>query len=402
MPDIKTTSFRTQFSGFNKEDVNNFIELMNNEYVESENNYKKIISENEKRLDEANVKICELEKRLASLTESSDKLKSELDETNAMYKEYIDRMEKENVDVREKYSELRNTFEKSQEELAVQSERAEKAEKENVILYAAKTELERKNSELISRFDSESEENALLCEKIKTLNSSREESEAREIEYKKKESEYLSVISSLEEKLNSVSAERSSLNSLLSEKNRELEEILPQFDQVKEELHNALSELKNRGCSERQCAAVHVPPASNDQVNESEKARIYDKVSYQLGSILIDAREIADGIISDANREADKMIADAKFESEAIHAETDERIKRSLLYINQTMKRMSSECMSEYIRYINDTRASFDRLIEENSSKEREVFKKFASIAENSCAILESGIDKITKKAEKD
>ena len=74
----------------------------------------------------------------------------------------------------------------------------------------------------------------------------------------------------------------------------------------------------------------------------------------------------------------------------------------TLLYINQTMKRMSSECMSEYIRYINDTRASFDRLIEENSSKEREVFKKFASIAENSCAILESGIDKITKKAEKD
>ncbi|MBR4292975.1 MAG: hypothetical protein IKT54_05130, partial [Clostridia bacterium] len=113
---------------------------------------------------------------------------------------------------------------------------------------------------------------------------------------------------------------------------------------------------------------------------DTEKALLYDKVSHQLGSMLIDAREIADGLISDANAKAEKIVRNAENDAAVIRSEAKERLRRSIEYIERATKRLSSDCTAEYLKYVNGVRESFTKLLEDNTESQREVLARFDSM----------------------
>lgn len=134
--------------------------------------------------------------------------------------------------------------------------------------------------------------------------------------------------------------------------------------------------------------------------SDTEKARLYDKVSHQLGSMLIDAREIADGLIADANAKAEKIVRNAENDAAVIRAEAKERLRRSIEFIDRATKRLSSDCTAEYLKYVNGVREAFTKLLEENTESQREVLSRFETMIAAAQREINYGISKINSNGE--
>lgn len=427
-------TFRTQFNGFNKDDVNGFIESMNVEFTENENNYKKIIVQQKKQLDELNTKLdaltqkagevdslsaraaeaeekaenitAEFEGKLSTANEELEKLKAEKSKCDdkaassaAEAKKAADTSKAEIASLQRKLSEAA----KSSAELLA---RAEKAEKQASAASAALSDYEAKDDAL-------SEANAKLQNELSerseaAINGLKDQIDALNADvevYKAKESEYGDALAALDDQLKAATAERDEFAVTATERDSQIETLKAKLESVMAERDTVYEELQNKlknavSPNETEAASTEATPdsAAKDD-SKNEKARLYDKVSRQVGSMLIDAREISDGIISDANAKAEKIVAKAENDAQTIRAEADERRTRSLLYINQTLKRMSSACMSEYLKYINDTRSALDSMLEMSTNAEHAVFARFTSIMESTQRDVDTGLDKINKKS---
>ena len=89
----KMVLFRTSLGGFNREDVNNYIEKLNNELAEREKLAKKKLEAAEAKCRELADRIAELEATTAKVAE----LESEAQAREKLIAEYIEKVEPENV-----------------------------------------------------------------------------------------------------------------------------------------------------------------------------------------------------------------------------------------------------------------------------------------------------------------
>ncbi len=139
-------------------------------------------------------------------------------------------------------------------------------------------------------------------------------------------------------------------NGNLEEQNNIISAQYEKIDELKEQIKNLL---------ERE---PETPPAENF----AEKAELYDKMSSQIGDVLIDAKKNADDIIENAKKEAAEMICSAK----ANISETSEKALRSITF---DMRDSVDECYKEATAYMNALQGEVNRLLAEFSGKNREM-----------------------------
>ena len=304
-------SFRGALNGYNKEDVNNYIEEMNIKFGETEADYKKIILSNKKQTDEISIQLDEAKESVNELISMREKNKS--------LQKALDTAEYDLNNIQKKHSES------------------------DAVIGA-----------LNDRLDQLTTESGVLNDKFNKLAAERD---------------------TLGEKVIQIAGERDAVNS-------ELQSVLAH---TAYEAPSAINEL------EPEFKTYETVSSS-----ENEKARMYDRISRQVGSMLIDAREIADNIVTEAGTRAEKIIVSAENKAKDICSDADMKLNRTLIYIKQTLKRMSSDCMSEYIGHINNSRTALDKYLGETSADADTVYSRFDTIINSAINDLNTGIDKIS------
>lgn len=217
-------------------------------------------------------------------------------------------------------------------------------------------------------------------------------------------------IENAENGLNNSERKHNECNALIGALNDKIDQISTQYEILKvesakitterDDLASALQMVEQRDEISRESETKQgdalVKIDSQSATTDNEKARIYDKISRQVGSMLIDAREIADSIINDANVQAEKIIESAENKALEICDSADVVLKRTLNNIKNSLKHMSSDCMSEYIKHINNSRSALDKLLDDTSSDADGVYVRFDSIINNTLRTLSKDIEKIT------
>jgi cell division septum initiation protein DivIVA len=307
--DKSAVSFRGALNGYNKEDVNNYIEEMNIKFSETETDYKKTILLNKKQIDEINMRLNEAKEKLNELISMREK--------NNSLQKALDAAESDLNSIQKKYNES------------------------DAVIGALNDKLDQLTSE-----------NGALSDRFNKLTAERD---------------------TMTEKVIQIACERDEINS-------ELQSALA---------HNAAEAP----------AVLNEPELKTYETvssSENEKARMYDKISRQVGSMLIDAREIADNIVNEANTRAEKIVISAENKAKDICSDADMKLNRTIIYIKQTLKRMTSDCMSEYIGHINNSRAALDKLLGETSADADTVYSRFDKIINKAINDLNNGIDEIS------
>ncbi|MHB1151434.1 MAG: hypothetical protein ACYCWE_13935 [Eubacteriales bacterium] len=299
-------SFRGTLNGYNKEDVNAYIEEMNMKFADTESEYKKIILTQKKQIDEINLQLFEAKASINSLSSTCEQYKSRQAE--------LEKVEIEQANNQKKNSEC------------------------NAVIGALNDKLDQLSSEYCA----------------------------------------------LKDDFNKISLERDALFDKVTQLTGERDEFVTENTAVKPAINEPETAVKS---------------ADPSSASDSEKARMYDKISRQVGSMLIDAREIADNIIDDANIHADKIITSAENKAKEICVDADIKLNHTLNYIKNTLKRMSSDCMSEYIEHINNSRSALDKLLGDTSADADAVYTRFDTIIKSTLLDLNKGIDKITSNS---
>lgn len=307
-PSDKSVSFRGTLNGYNKEDVNAYIEEMNLKFNDTETEYKKVLLTQKKQIDELNLSLFEAKASINELTAVCEKSKS------------------------------------------------------------IQAELEKANSERSDQLKMNNECNA--------------------------------VIGALNDRLGQLSMEYDILNEDFKKISLERDALFDKVTQIAGERDEVNRELRNAAENQAVKTEVNETKAITKTADppDSEKARIYDKISRQVGSMLIDAREIADSMIDDANIQAKKIITSAENQAGEIYSEADIKLNQTLKNIKITLKRMSSDCMSEYIEHINNSRSALDKLLGDTSVDADAVYTRFDTIINNTLHELNKGIEKITSQ----
>ena len=110
----KKIQFRKAMGGYNREDVNRYIEAMNTKYYEAEEEHRKELKELRAKLEECEASAAELEE-LRSEKEKSDRLIVELNGTTEKLQNEKEELSREVLQLREKISELEKTNESNSE-----------------------------------------------------------------------------------------------------------------------------------------------------------------------------------------------------------------------------------------------------------------------------------------------
>lgn len=152
------------------------------------------------------------------------------------------------------------------------------------------------------------------------------------LHFSKKEADLRVIISDLESKLN---------HNENTHTEAEFDDLKSQLDALKSENSRLQSELD----ATNQCIE-----------NEAEeKSKLYDSMSAQVGSIIIQANTNADKIISDAKQEAENIKTSASITSKEILDEAQRKKDETIKNINEILNTASKECVNLYSDIINDT-----------------------------------------------
>ncbi len=242
----------------------------------------------------------------------------------------------------------------------------------------------------------------VLREQNRSIAAELEKTGAELGDMQKKNSENVGLIESLNEKLGKLTAEYDLLsqnaNKAAAEENAPAE-AAAQVSAEKAGTNGSLLYFAENTADKR---------AENETKNllkqadpsDSEKARMFDKISRQIGSMLIDAREIADSIINDANIQAERTALSAENRAKEICGDADVKLNHAMNFIKNTMKRMSSDFMSEYLEHINNTRSALEKLLGDTSADADSVYSKFDVIIKSTLQDINKGIDKIITVSE--
>ena len=244
------------------------------------------------------------------------------------------------------------------------------------IILSQKEQIDNLNLEL-NRVKEERNELSSVREQNITLQTEIENAQEKRIDIERKLSESNALIGVLNDKIDELSASCGALK----EERDNLAKTVEARDEISEMAHEEAAPIKTENPS---------------AVTDSEKARMYDKISRQVGSMLIDAREISDNIIGDANLQAEKIIEAAENKAGEIRGSADIILNRTLNSIRNSLKHMSSDCMSEYIKHINNSRSALDKLLDDTTSEADSVYLRFDNIINNTLRDLSKNIEKIT------
>lgn len=212
--------------------------------------------------------------------------------------------------------------------------------------------------------------------------------EQMHIQFSKKEENYRKEIAELRGKGNTGSVSDDIGGSLIAE-NNELKSTVS-------DLNMKLSELrKSCGDSENLIAAMRAEDEQiraenlklkqelldlkiditkaksngSDDENVRQKAEMYDKMSIQLGDMMITANKNADQIISEATKEAESLRASAAQEIEEYKEDAKRQIEKAVYAARLKLAELSNSYISDYSDLIEEAHSNFGEITEQAQSK---------------------------------
>lgn len=242
----------------------------------------------------------------------------------------------------------------------------------------------------------------VLREQNRSIAAELEKSGAELSDMQKKNVENIGIIESLNEKLGRLTAEYDLLSQNTNKAGAEMDAPAAAEVQIPAErtgtngspLYFAENTADKKAENETKNLLKQADPS------DSEKARMFDKISRQIGSMLIDAREIADSIINDANIQAERTTLSAENKAKEICGDADIKLNHAMNFIKNTLKRMSSDFMSEYLEHINNARSALEKLLGDTSADTDSVYSKFDIIIKSTLQDINKGIEKIITGSE--
>ena len=288
-------NFRSALGGYNKEDVNRFIKETDLANSAKEQEFAAKLSALEEERDALNAAKAALEEELKAARELNDANEKKLAEQSA-------ELEKKTAEILSQNTEIKDL----QKHIGIYKDQADA---QNVMIENLKKEAAEAKDKL-------SEADAQL-DNAKASLAELEELKASLDEYKQK----------------FVQAEAECAD--LRQQCAEAEEALHCF---RTELENAVQQEKER--AEREINTMRESIAAENE-NASYKPEMYDKISAQIGDILLNANRNADDILAAAKEDAEKIRADAAVEAETLRNDT---------YAEVTKIRSDTESEANYIR----------------------------------------------------
>ena len=170
------------------------------------------------------------------------------------------------------------------------------------------------------------------------------------LHFSKKEADLRAIIADLENKVNQ---NANTCN------NSETESLKNQVVSLKEENSSLKTELtKAKACVENEA---------------EEKSKLYDSMSAQVGSIIIQANSNADKIITEAKIEAENIKMNASLRAKEITDEAQRKKEETIKCIEDILRTASNECISEYSEIIDGTNIRLKSIGENVKTKAEEM-----------------------------
>lgn len=272
--------FRSAIGGFHREDVINYIRETDQKHIDE-------TAELTTRLTETEQQCSDLCLQIKNILDENDALKRRVAELTVQYADAQSKIDQKEQDVRElnaQLNEAKEMFTKAQAEVTEKIAAVTAAETEKAALAAA---LEEKNVQL-QRLDD----------------------------------------------LDRVNTENAELQKILAETKENLQQSAAENAELKQSLANA--EAASAELSEKLQAAEAVIAAQpeepvydpNDHSSPAYKLEMYDRISAQLGDILINANRNADDILTAAREEAEKLRIDTEIECEQKRSDCNAEIEQ--------------------------------------------------------------------------
>ena len=156
-----------------------------------------------------------------------------------------------------------------------------------------------------------------------------------------------------------------------------------------------------------ECRALRESTELADKAAVADKAQVYDQISHQIGSLILDARSNADDTIRRAQASAAEIIARASAEADETHRladeyaehvrkNADERLQQACNAINDTLRKLTSDCVSDYSQRLSHCKASIDAIMTEFRSSTDQANLRMETLLATRSNELTSLIESVT------
>ena len=206
--------------------------------------------------------------------------------------------------------------------------------------------------------------NEYILEINRRFNESREEYESQKV--------------ALKAKIGDLEAANSALNEEITAANTALQTAREDAASTDERLRAAEAEIEAlRGQLEAiPESAFHEDPSDPD--SESRKAELYDKISSQVGDIMINASRNAEEIIRRAEETAEKMISEGENKISASKEHMRDVMRTVISNLNGDMRTSTEACIREFRDYVEAITSSSKVLVADLEKKYSEMNQRIA------------------------
>ena len=104
----------------------------------------------------------------------------------------------------------------------------------------------------------------------------------------------------------------------------------------------------------------------------------YDKISAQIGDILINANSSADRIVAAANAEATRFMTETEDEATYIRARLSDAADRMLTHISTELHASTDHCLGELMTALREMRDNTEALLADFEKRNRDLKEKVA------------------------
>jgi cell division septum initiation protein DivIVA len=175
-------------------------------------------------------------------------------------------------------------------------------------------------------------------------------------------------IAVLKRRIDELTKQNAEYEQLISSQDEKIEAMKTESEKLNSERNNLTADIEKANATIEELNSVI--KLSKDYI---EKAALYDKMSSQIGSMIIHANEKADEILFSANEKADAVVFEANTQSVNMMSETDKDIR----FIKAAFK----EQIGFILQNINETiKSANDNYNHDFTSLQGEILSKFQDI----------------------
>lgn len=181
-----------------------------------------------------------------------------------------------------------------------------------------------------------------------------------------------------------------------------LQNKLAESESIIAALTEANQELKEQN------HALNESTVLSDKAEISDKAQLYDQISQQIGSLILDAKSNADETVKRAQTTAAEILSRASAEADETHRLADEyaahvrmcaneRLQQACNAINDTLRKLTGDCVADYSQRLSHCKASIDAIINEFRSTTEQANLRMESLLTTRSNELSSMLDSVTE-----